>query len=141
VSNWSLAKLRQYIPYQAKAASIAVKLVDEQHTSQTCRNCAARHNPQGMAPGLSGLRFRSPSRRMGRREHSFAAAIQRSRPYRAAPCGETKYHHLFCNRRTGKRSRLDTAEMACGSLALETQEAAPLSGQPSVTSFKISLSQ
>jgi IS605 OrfB family transposase len=47
VSDWSHAKLRQYIPYQAEAAGIAVELADEQQPSQTCRNCAARHKPRG----------------------------------------------------------------------------------------------
>ena len=32
---------------QAEAAGTAVELVDEQHTSQTCRGCAARHQPRG----------------------------------------------------------------------------------------------
>ena len=37
-----------------------------------------------------------------------------------------KYRHPFCDRKTGKRSHPDTAEMACGLVVLETQEAAPI---------------
>ena len=126
VSNWGHGKLRQYITYKAEAAGIAVELVDEHHTSQTCPNCGARHKPRGRLYRCPACGFAA------HRDVVGAANILSRRQFGEVgrivppPFGETKYRHPFCNRKTGKRSRPDTAEMACGSVALETQEAAPL---------------
>ena len=47
ISNWSHGKLRSYIEYKAQAAGIAVELINEAYTSQTCPQCGHRHKPTG----------------------------------------------------------------------------------------------
>ena len=39
--------MRQYITYKAEAEGIAVELVDEHYTTQTCPNCSQRYKPRG----------------------------------------------------------------------------------------------
>jgi putative transposase len=46
-SQWSHGRVRQYITYKAEAEGIAVELVDERYTTQTCPNCSERHKPRG----------------------------------------------------------------------------------------------
>jgi putative transposase len=46
-SQWNHGQVRQYITYKAEAEGIAVELVDEHYTSQTCPNCSRRHKPRG----------------------------------------------------------------------------------------------
>jgi putative transposase len=46
-SQWNHGRIRQYITYKAQAEGIAVKLVDEHYTTQTCPNCSKRHKPRG----------------------------------------------------------------------------------------------
>jgi len=46
-SQWSHGQVRQYITYKAEAEGIAVELVDEHYTTQTCPNCSQRHKPRG----------------------------------------------------------------------------------------------
>ena len=46
-SQWNHGRVRQYITYKAEAEGIAVELVDERYTTQTCPNCSKRHKPRG----------------------------------------------------------------------------------------------
>src|SRR5262249_53208716 len=46
-SQWNHGRIRQYITYKAEAEGIAVALVDEHYTTQTCPNCGCRHKPRG----------------------------------------------------------------------------------------------
>jgi putative transposase len=46
-SQWNHGRIRQYITYKAEAEGIAVELVDEHYTTQTCPNCSQRHKPRG----------------------------------------------------------------------------------------------
>jgi len=46
-SQWNHGHLRQFISYKAEAEGIAVELVDEHYTTQTCPNCGCRHKPRG----------------------------------------------------------------------------------------------
>ena len=46
-SQWSHGQVRQYITYKAEAEGIAIELVDEHYTTQTCPNCSERHKPRG----------------------------------------------------------------------------------------------
>jgi putative transposase len=46
-SQWNHGQVRQYITYKAQAEGIAVELVDEHYTTQTCPNCSKRHKPRG----------------------------------------------------------------------------------------------
>jgi putative transposase len=132
VSNWSHGKLRQYVTYKAEAAGIRVELVDEKYTTQTCPNCRERYKPQGRLYRCPVCGFASHREAVGaanilsRHRHGILGKVK--------PPVEIKYRHP-CGRlsfRTGKRSRLDTAQVACDSVrsktspAPETQEAAPL---------------
>jgi putative transposase len=47
LSTWRHGKLRAYLTYKAEAEGMAVVLVDEQYTSQTCPQCGCRHKPRG----------------------------------------------------------------------------------------------
>jgi putative transposase len=47
MSQWAHGKVRQYVEYKAQAAGIAVELVPEPYTSQTCPTCQHRHKPRG----------------------------------------------------------------------------------------------
>jgi len=47
IANWTHGKLRSYLEYKAAAKGIAVELVNEAYTSQTCPNCGERHKPKG----------------------------------------------------------------------------------------------
>ena len=46
-SQWNHGQIRQYITFKAEAEGIAVELVDEHYTTQTCPNCGKRHKPRG----------------------------------------------------------------------------------------------
>ena len=46
-SQWNHGQVRRLISYKAEAEGMAVDLVDEQYTSQTCPNCGKRHKPRG----------------------------------------------------------------------------------------------
>ena len=134
VSNWSHGKLRQYITYKAEAAGIQVELVNEAHTTQTCPACGERHKPKGRLYRCPACGFVSHRDVVGaanilsRHQHGRLGQVQ------PPPCGEIKYRHPFgkWSFQTGKRSRLDTAQVACGSVrsetspARESQEAAAL---------------
>jgi putative transposase len=54
ISRWDHGKVRRYVEYKAEAEGIAVELVDEAYTSQTCPDCSHRHKP-------GGRRFRCPA--------------------------------------------------------------------------------
>ena len=130
IGNWSHGKLRAFITYKAASAGITVELVDERYTSQTCPNCGARHKPKGR-------NYRCPACGFAAHRDIVGAANLLSRHRygelsRVRPPQETKYRHPFCNRTplvrrlTGKRSRLDTAQVAWQASPLVLQEAAPL---------------
>ena len=47
LSNWNIGQLLTYLQYKAEAKGIAVKLVDEAYTTQTCPVCQRKKKPQG----------------------------------------------------------------------------------------------
>lgn len=47
VSQWSHGRIRSYITYKAARYGIAVVLVSEAYTSQTCPRCGHKHKPKG----------------------------------------------------------------------------------------------
>lgn len=108
IGNWSHGKLRGYVEYKAEAAGIAVELVDEHHTSQTCPQCGHRHKPQGRVYRCPACGF------CGHRDCVGAANIlsrfKCGAVGRVLPPAGTKYRHPFDA--TGKRSRQDTAQVA-----------------------------
>jgi len=115
VSNWSHGKLRAYITYKAEAVGIKVKLVNEKDTTKTCPNCGKPHKPQGRLYRCPVCGFVSHRDAVGaanilsRHRHGVLGKVK--------PPAEIKYRHP-CGRlsfRTGKRSRLDTAQVAWAS--------------------------
>lgn len=107
IGNWSHGKLRGYLEYKAQAAGIAVELVDEHHTSQTCPQCGQRHKPQGRVYRCSACGF------VGHRD--CVGAVNILSRFATGEVGkvrppEVKYRHPFDA--TGKRSRPDTAQVA-----------------------------
>jgi len=58
-SQWNHGQIRQYITYKAEAEGIAVALVDERHTTQTCPNCSERHKPRGRRYSCGRCGFRA----------------------------------------------------------------------------------
>jgi putative transposase len=59
ISGWNHGKVRQLVEYKAEAEGIAVVLVDERYTSQTCPNCGERHKPQGRVYCCPACAFQS----------------------------------------------------------------------------------
>ena len=47
ISNWTHGKVRNFTEYKAQAEGIAVELIEERYTSQTCPQCGTRHKPTG----------------------------------------------------------------------------------------------
>lgn len=47
ISQWNHGKLLEYVEYKADAEGIALKLINEAFTSQTCPKCQQRHKPKG----------------------------------------------------------------------------------------------
>ncbi len=110
IGNWSHGQLRKQITYKAESAGITVALVDEAFSSQTCPQCGERHKPKGRLYRCPACSFVSHRDAVGAvnllSRHRHGAVGQILTP------AETKYRHPFGNRKTGKRSRLDTAELA-----------------------------
>jgi putative transposase len=117
IGLWSHGRMRSYLTYKAAAAGIAVApLVDEHYTTQTCPICGLRSKPKGRSYSCRHCGFRC------HRDVVGAANILSRHLYdvvgKVVPPAPT-YRHPFV---TGKRSRLDTAHVACG----RPQEAAGL---------------
>ncbi len=114
ISLWSHGQLRWAITYKAEAAGMRVQLVDEAYTSQTCPQCGGRHKPTGRV-------FRCPACGFVSHRDIVGAANLLSRCRfgevgHVRPPPVVKYRHPFV---TGKRSRLDTAQVARGRGAVE----------------------
>jgi len=125
ISSWSHGRQRRYIEYKAEAAGIGVELVDEAYSSQTCPQCRGRHKPTGRI-------FRCPACGFVSHRDGVGSVNLLSRHLHGAvgqlvPPGSIKYRQPFgrvkereiewafascASRGEGKRSRLDTAEMA-----------------------------
>lgn len=107
MSTWAHGRLRAYITYKAEYSGIKVELVDEHYTTQSCPACGRRAKPKGRVYTCLSCGFR------GHRDAVGAANILSRHLYgelSRVPCAESKYRYPYVNR--GKRSRLDTAEMA-----------------------------
>ena len=107
ISNWTHGKLRTYLSYKAAAKGMAVELVNEAYTSQTCPNCGERHKPRGRV-------YRCPACGFISHRDAVGAANIRSvclygKPGQSPPA-EVKYRHPF--KKDGTRSRPDTAHVA-----------------------------
>jgi putative transposase len=105
---WSHGRQRQYITYKAEAAGITVTLCPEAYTSQTCPQCQQCSKPKGR-------RYVCPACGFTAHRDGVGAANMLSQHYTGEP-GHVlpplpTYRHPVV---LGKRSRLDTAEMASG---------------------------
>jgi putative transposase len=119
LSTWNHGKVRGYITYKAQYMGMKVVLVNESHTTKSCPTCGHLNNPKGRNYICRLCGFR------GHRDAVGAANIL-SRQLHGKLTGvlatEPRYRYPYVNR--GKRSRPDTAEMACTSNTM--QEAAAL---------------
>jgi putative transposase len=112
ISLWSHGRQRQYITYKAAAAGLAVTLVEEAYTSQTCpgtlpdgSGCMQCYKPKGRV-------YRCPACGFTAHRDGVGCANLLSQHYTGEP-GHVKpppekYRYPF----VGKRSRLDTADLA-----------------------------
>jgi putative transposase len=106
IANWSHGKLRTYLEYKAVAKGIAVELVNEAYTSQTCPNCGERHKPRGRVYHCPACGFRSHRDAVGAaniRSVCLYGKLGLSLP------GTIKYRRPFV---INRRSRVDTAHVA-----------------------------
>jgi putative transposase len=114
ISLWSHGKIRQFLTYKAQATGIDVVLVDEHHTSKTCPRCGRRYKPTGRV-------YRCPNVVCGLVAHrDIVGAVNILSRYRHGelakilppPLDATKYRHPSWVSRPGKRSPLDTGQVA-----------------------------
>jgi putative transposase len=118
MSTWTHGRIRAYITYKAEYAGMKVVLVDEHHTTQSCPTCGQRTKPKGRVYTCLACGFR------GHRDAVGAANIlsrQLHGQLCKIPATEPMYRYPYL---TGKRSRLDTAQVAC--MANVIQEATGL---------------
>jgi putative transposase len=109
IGLWSHGNVRQYITYKAQAKGICVELIDEHDTSKTCPRCGRQHKPRGrvyrcLVCGLVAHRDAVGAVNiLSRRVHGELVKIV------PPPLHATKYRYPAWQ---GKRSRLDTADLA-----------------------------
>jgi putative transposase len=116
IGVWSHGRQRAYMTYKAEATGITVVLVDEAYTSQTCpatlpdgTACLQCHKPTGRT-------FLCPACGFTAHRDALGAANILSQHYTGEP-GHVlppvpKYRYPFWKPRGGKRSPLDTRELA-----------------------------
>ncbi|HEY7348230.1 MAG TPA: transposase [Ktedonobacterales bacterium] len=107
IGLWSHGRQRAYITYKAETAGITVTLCPEAYTSQTCPQCGHCTKPKGRV-------YRCPACGFVAHRDAVGAANILSQHYTGEPGHvlppQEKYRHPFA----GKRSRLDTADLAWG---------------------------
>lgn len=105
IGLWSHGRQRQYITYKSSSVGIASLVIDESYSSQTCPRCMQRHKPKGRI-------YRCPACGFVAHRDAVGCANILSQHYTGEPGHvlppDAKYRYPFW----GKRSRLDTAEMA-----------------------------
>ena len=113
IANWSHGQLRRYLEYKAAAKGIAVALINEAYTSQTCPNCRERYKPRGRMYRCPACGFRSHRDAVSSAcRTSWAANIRSVDLYGEpgkSPPGTIKYRRPFVIRR---RSPSDTGQVA-----------------------------
>ncbi len=106
ISGWNHGKIRKLVEYKAEAEGIAVVLVNEAYTSQTCPNCGSRHKPKGRVYRCPSCRFQ------GHRDTVGQVNILSAFKFGAAgkiPVPQTTKHRLPFDIRL-KRRRPDTGQ-------------------------------
>lgn len=116
IANWTHGQLRRYLEYKAVAKGIAVELVNEAYTSQTCPHCGERHKPKGRVYRCPACGFQSHRDAVG--AGNIRSVKLHGTPGKSPP-GNVKYRHPF---KKGRRSRPDGAQVARS----HSREAAPL---------------
>ena len=119
ISSWPHGRLRQYITNKAEAAGMKIELVDEAYTTQECPKCHERYKPRGR-------KYHCPVCGFGSHRDVVGSANILSRyVYKelghVSPPEVIKYRYPYDI--TGKRSPVDTGQMAWAFMA---QEAARL---------------
>jgi putative transposase len=112
IGLWSHVKTRAYIPYKAQAAGIAVELVEEHHTSKTCPRCAYQYKPRGRVyrcPKCGLVAHRDVVGSVNILSRKVHGALAKILP---PPLRATTYRYPVWVSRQGKRSPLDTGELA-----------------------------
>jgi len=112
IGLWSHGRQRRYITYKAEAAGITVGLVEEAYTSQTCpgtlpdgTGCLHCYKPKGRVYRCPACGF--TAHRDGLGAANLLSQHFTGEPGHVLPPKET-YRYPF----VGKRSRLDTADLA-----------------------------
>ena len=112
MGRWSHGRQRHYITYKAAVAGIAVTLVDEAYTSQTCpgtlpdgMGCLQCHKPRGRV-------YRCPACDFTAHRDAVGCANLLSQQYTGEPGHVLPPKETYRSPFVGKRSRLDTAELA-----------------------------
>lgn len=59
ISGWNHGQVQKFVKYKAQAEGIALELVDEKYTSQTCPQCQHRHKPKGRNYRCPACKFQS----------------------------------------------------------------------------------
>ncbi len=106
IGLWSHGRQRQYLTYKAEAVGIAVLLIDESYSSQTCPRCMQRYKPKGRIYRCLACGFVAHRDAVGCA--NILSQHYTGEPGHVLPPECTKYRYPFW----GKRSRPDTAELA-----------------------------
>jgi putative transposase len=106
IGVWAHGRQRQYITYKAETEGISVTLCSEAYTSQTCPQCGHCTKPKGRTYVCPACGFVAHRDAVGCA--NILSQYDTGEPGHVLP-PPPKYRHPF---QTGKRSRLDTAEMA-----------------------------
>jgi putative transposase len=114
MSTWDHGRVCGYITYKAQYVGMKVVLVDEYHTTQSCPTCGQRTKPKGRTYVCLACGFR------GHRDAVGAANIL-SRQLHGKLTGvlATEPKYRFPHPVWVKRSRLDTAELACAGVTVQ----------------------
>jgi putative transposase len=93
IANWPHGQLRQYVTYKAAAVGVAVELINEAYTSQTCPTCGHLNKPQGRNYSCSQCGY------VGQRDNVGSANIlskhQTGKLAQMRPCQVIKYRHPY----------------------------------------------
>ena len=112
ISTWTHGRMRQLISYKAAAAGMAVVLVDEAYSSQTCPNpaCNHRHKPTGRVYRcpVCGLRAHRDAvgavNLLSRHLHGVVGQVH--------PPPDIKHRRPAASGKRSMRSPLDTGQVA-----------------------------
>ena len=115
ISQWPHGIVQNYVTYKAKQKGIEVKIIDESYTSQSCPCCGNLKKPKGRMYKCSKCGW------VGHRDGQVGApnilSLELFGELSRVLVPEVKYRHPYLISR-GKRSRVDTTEIAGNSCGL-----------------------